>query len=283
MQPWIILRVTSPMTNDPNAAAQARARLEQRLIEPPGDGATAMTDLAHFALITFAVPRARLEPHIPTDRFALPEFVIDGQPRCLMSVIPFVDEHFHFPRFFPFAKFRFGQTNYRVYVTDRATGEPCVWFFGTTLGSPVVHIPRTLWRLPWHPARYAVDCRYDGTAQRYARYRFAVDSAWAPAAIELEDSGAPAGLLPGFTDENTQALILTNPVAGYFYRLDGRLGTYSVWHPRLQPLTRARPLRLYFGLFERLGLLSRDEMGAPHSALVCPLTRFKILLPPRTL
>jgi hypothetical protein len=261
---------------------QARARLERRLVEPPGNVATAVTDLAHFALITYGVPRARLAAHIPAARYDLPEFAIDGQRLCLMSAVPFVDEDFHFPHFFPFVKLRFGQTNYRVYVIDRATGEHAVWFFGTTLGSPVVHIPRVLWRIPWHPARHTADCVYDPGARRYTRFRHTVDAPWATARVALADSGAPPGLLPGFADEDAQTLILTNPVDGYFYRLDGRLGTYSVWHP-LIALTRAEPRELYFSLFERLGLLTREEMQRPHSALVCRRTRFKILLPPRRL
>jgi hypothetical protein len=167
-----------------------------------------------------------------------------------------------------------------VYVTDRATGEHAVWFFGTTLGSPVVHIPRVLWRIPWHPARHAADCVYDPGARRSRAtatrsIRRAAARAWNP------PTARAAGLLPGFADADAQTLILTHPVDGYFYRLDGRLGTYSVWHPLIS-LTRAEPGELYFSLFERLGLLTREEMRRPHSALVCPRTRFKVLLPPRS-
>ncbi|NJN05593.1 MAG: hypothetical protein HC814_03245 [Rhodobacteraceae bacterium] len=45
-----------------------------------------------------------------------------------MSAVPFLDLDFHFDRVLPFAKFVFGQTNYRVYVIDRRTGEHAVWF-----------------------------------------------------------------------------------------------------------------------------------------------------------
>ena len=69
-------------------------------------------------------------------------------------MVPFWDYDFRFAHLAPFLTFQFGQTNHRVYITDRRTGEPAVWFFGTTLGSPVVTIPRLLWRLPWHMARY---------------------------------------------------------------------------------------------------------------------------------
>ena len=35
----------------------------------------------------------------------------------------------------------------------RHRGERAVWFFGTSLDSFWVGVPRSLWNLPWHPAR----------------------------------------------------------------------------------------------------------------------------------
>ena len=77
-----------------------------------------------------------------------------------------------------------------------------------------------------------------------------------------------------------QVLILTHPVEGYYQRLDGRLGTYSVWHAQI-PLTVGRARRLYFSLFERLDLLSREEMAHPHSVFLCPRIQFEVHLPPK--
>ena len=62
--------------------------------------------------------------------------------------------------------------------------------------------------------------------------------------------------------------------------MDGRLGTYSVWHEEIR-FTAAAPKNLYFSLYERLGLLSRDEMQQPHSALICPAVTFEVHLPQR--
>ncbi|MEC7584850.1 MAG: hypothetical protein VYE77_11080, partial [Planctomycetota bacterium] len=74
--------------------------------------------------------------------------------------------------------------------------------------------------------------------------------------------------------------VLTHPVEGYFHRLDGALGTYSVWHEMIA-LTQARATKLYFGLYEQLGILSREEMMRPHSVLICPETEFVVHMPPR--
>ncbi|HUF38317.1 MAG TPA: DUF2071 domain-containing protein [Anaerolineales bacterium] len=239
------------------------------------------SDLLHFALITYALPRERLRPHIP-DRFEIQTFPIGGDHLALMSAVPFLDEDFSFYRIAPFIKIKFAQTNYRVYVVDRDTGEPCVWFFGTTLGSRVVNLARWLWRIPWHYARYDVDCEYEAGKRAYARYRFTVASEWAAATVQLQDTGAPAGLLPGFADMAEQTLVLTHPVKGFFYRTDGKLGSYSVWHEEI-PLTVGRAVALYFSLYERLGLLTKEEMARPHSVLICPKTTFEVHLPPKAL
>lgn len=235
--------------------------------------------LLHFALINYAVPIERLLPHIPQDRFEIARFEIGGRSCGLLSVVPFLDDDFHFSRLAPFAKFRFGQTNHRVYVIDRTTGEHVVWFFGTTLGSWLVHCARSLWRIPWYSAQYNFDCDFDPAEKRYRRYRFDVQSDWCSCEIELRHDGTPLTLLEGFESVDQMKLILTHPVRGFFHRLDGSLGTYSVWHREI-PLTMARAEQLYFSLYERIGLLSRDEMMRPHSILVCPETLFEVHMPP---
>ena len=185
-------------------------------------------------------------------------------------------------RLAPFLKFRFGQTNHRAYVINKATGEPGVWFFGTTLGSPVVQIARALWRIPWYQARYRIDCAYNAAARRYDTFRYTIDSDWCSARVNIEDTGEPVALTDGFANMDAMRLILTHPVDGYFFRRDGKLGTYAVRHDAMQATT-GRAKDLYFSLYERLGLLSPDEMQRPHSIFLTPEIAFSILLPPRKL
>jgi hypothetical protein len=267
----------------------ANTLLEQRLIKRPSGWLDIRSDLRHFALINYAVPPERLAPHIPTDRFELATFEINGRSLAMLSVVPFVDVDFCFYRLFPWFKFRFAQTNYRVYVVDRATGEPGVWFFGTTLGSRVVTLARALWRIPWHRAQYEMNCVFDeangGTEHgrnactehsrsgRYTTYHMSIQSDWGAAQIELEDSGNPVEL----TAE--ERLILTHPVDGFFYQLNGRVGGYSIWHDII-PLTSASPRNLYFSLFEDLAIMNREEMQQPHSVFLCPVIQFDIYMPP---
>jgi len=239
------------------------------------------SDLLHFALINYALPVERLVPYIHP-RFKIPVFGSKGYSFALMSVVPFLDSDFHYSRLAPFLKFRFPQTNYRVYVIDQETGEPAVWFFGTTLGSWVVHTARLFWQIPWHFARYQVDCHYSLTNRAYDRYIFNHQSSWANAVIDIQDTGNPMTLVNGFKDIDHQILILTHPVAGYYWCIDGSLGTYRVWHEEIT-LTMGRPNQLYFSLFERLGLLNRSEMAQPHSIFISPKITFDVYLPPQKL
>jgi Uncharacterized conserved protein (COG2071) len=259
-----------------------RAILNRRLVARPNGRLDVLSQLKHFALINYALPKSRLEPYIPDSRFEIPEFTVGGRRLAMMSAVPFVDVDFHFIRLFPFLKFHFGQTNYRVYVIDKKSKEHVVWFFGTTLGSPLVYAPKVAWRIPWHYARYRIECDYDGQINRYTTYQYTITSTWCSARITLEDSGEPVSSVEGFASFDEMKLILTHPIDGYFYRTDNKVGGYSVWHEEI-PCTVGRPHELYFSLYEELGLLSRDEMQHPHSVFMCPAIEFKVFLPPRVI
>ena len=75
-------------------------------------------------------------------------------------------------------------------------------------------------------------------------------------------------------------LVITHPLTGFYRLLDGKVGSYAVWHEEME-LSRGTPRRLYFGLFERLGLLSAEEMSRPHSLFLCPEVEFEVHLPPK--
>lgn len=248
---------------------------------PPRSGIDVVSDLEHFAIVTYAVPPERLRPLVH-ERFELDCVAgAGGAPRALISMVPFLDRNFHFARLAAL-RFRFGQTNYRAYVIDRATGRRAVWFFGTTLDSWSVAVPHYLWQLPWYRARTRFSCRYDAGNRRYAQYRLATRGEWGAARLELADSGMPPEALAGFADLETAAVILTHPLDGFFYRRDGALGSYRVWHDRLHP-TAGSVVHARIDLFDRLGLVPFAEQARPHSVLMQPRTEFTIFLPPQKL
>ena len=246
---------------------------------PPLSSCDARATLQHFAIISYAVEPHRVEPHVHP-RFGLDCFVhsADG-PRAVVSMVPFEDQDFRFVGV-PWAKFCFGQTNYRTYIIDRKTGERGVWFFGTALDSWSVLLPRHVWRLPWHRGSMRFEHVYDASVNRYSRYRLTTNSGWAPAEIALEDSGQPLESLAGASDFEAGLVLLTHPLLGVFFRRDGALGSYRVWHDRLA-CNAGRCLSAQIDLFDRLALVPYAEQANPHSVLIQHETDFTIYLPPK--
>lgn len=231
------------------------------------------TVLRHFVMVTYSVAPDRLASHLPEGVFTPEILRINNRDRALVSAVFFIDEDFRFVRL-PYPRFRFAQTNYRTYVRRVDNNKPAVWFFGTTLGGWPVHVARKLWRIPWHPGRYTTSMKGNPV-----RYQYRVESSWAPADIDIVDTGSPLRSAPGFPSSHHLELILTHPVEGFFRRLDGRLGTYSIRHP-LMAMTHGRAQRLSIPLFSTLGLLDEDKQATPHSIAICPRVPFHILMPP---
>lgn len=245
-------------------------------IEP--SGIDVQTSLAHFAIITYLIDPAAARRLIH-DRFELDLLEVDGLSYALLSVVPFVDFDFRFTNL-PWFNWRFGQTNYRIYVTDSETGEHVVWFLGTTLDSNSVVIPRYLWKLPWHRGQIRFDCEFDEANKRYAKYRMVTSNSWADGEVELQDSGEMPSQLDGFSTVESGLVLLTHPRLGYYYRRDGKLGTYSIWHDRLEP-SLSNVSRARFDLLDRLQLTRSGDLSNVHSVLICRQADFTVYLPPR--
>lgn len=245
---------------------------------PKPKGLDVQCGLKHFAIITYAVPTERFDGLFPA-RFKLDTLVIDGNEVGLISVVPFIDVDFT-SAVFPFPKFTMGQTNYRIYIIDTNTGERCVWFLGTTLDSWTLVVPRYLWKLPWHKGKVVFDCLYDEATKRYEKYGMHTASKWAAASVQLIQSKHEAFIFAGFPDNETALVYLTHPLAGFYFRRDGKLGTYRVWHKRLE----VKPASLKsanFQLLSDLGIVKLGEQQMPYSVLIEGLNEFTIYLPPK--
>ncbi len=232
-----------------------------------------ITTLADFAIVTYTVDPERLAKCLP-DGFEPDVYQLtDGSNVAFVSAVPFRDLDFRFAGA-DWARFSFGQTNYRAYVRYR--GQRCVWFFGTSLATLFVNIPRYLWQLPWHPAK--MNFATEWQADHFTKYQLSSTSPGANVELSMVSTDIPAGTLDGFMNDEETAEVLTHPLVGYFRRRDRKLGSYSVWHERLV-LRRAQVQKAHFELFELLGLIDRG--AAVHSALVQKTTEFVVVLPPR--
>jgi uncharacterized protein YqjF (DUF2071 family) len=250
----------------------------QILAKPPLRGLSAETTLQHFVIITYWVDPSILRKHLHS-RFEPVCLAAGGKSRnALVSTVTFLDHDFRFS-VCPWFKRSFGQTNYRAYVLDTQTGEYVAWFFGTCLDSISVAVPRYLWRLPWHRARMNFDCRYDQVAGRYATFHVETQSRWGPARLAIEDTGTAPTQLAGISNLEAGLVLLTHPMRGYFFRQDGELGSYSIWHDRAQ-LTLGRVQEANYPLLQQLGLVEECNQSEIHSVLVQPKIDFVIYLPP---
>lgn len=257
---------------------QESRKFEDYLIDrPKPKGIDVLCGLKHFAIITYAVPAIRFEGMFP-DRFKLDSITIDGRELGLISAVPFIDVDFT-SAVYPFPKFTMGQTNYRIYIIDTETGERCVWFLGTTLDSWTIAVPRYVWNLPWHPGKVRFDCELNEHSGLYDKYEMSTDSNWAKATLALEQAEGDTFSFPGFPDTETALIYLTHPLAGFYFRRDGKLGTYRVWHKKLE----VKPAQLKFAdfrLLSKLGIVKESEQCTPYSVLIEPINEFTIYLPP---
>jgi len=235
----------------------------------------ALTTLEDIAIVSFDIEPAALAAHLPS--WLTPDLctLADGRQRALVSAVTFRDVDFRF-RLAPFVRLGMIQTNYRGYV--RAGDLRAVWFFGSTLSSPIVGVPRLLWKMPWTLAPATIDATWDGDAGRSWRSRAVGE--WGGYDVELEGTGVPMGRLDGFGSELEAALVLTHPMVGYYRRLDSATAGYHVWHPPMHP-TRGRATRARYDALERLGLVWPDQ--EPHSVLLERRSDFRIYLPPTRL
>jgi hypothetical protein len=225
-------------------------------------------------MVTFAVDPVRLAASLPTGLRPELRRLDDGREAGFVSAVSFRDIDFRFA-VAPFVRVSFFQTNYRAYVFG-PDGRRAVFFFGTTLDSPLVVLPRRLWQMPWHGGPTRIEGAWDPD-ERCTDYRHRSRGRWGAADVELEGTGVPAGRLDGFVDAEDTAAVLTHPLDGYFRRRDGSLGRYAVWHERLRPqLGIAR--RASYAVFEDLGLVAADAI--PHSVLLQRAVDFDVLLPP---
>lgn len=260
-----------------------KLRFEDHLIskQNPG-GLDAVAKLEHFAIITYAVDPDRFCEIVP-ERFRLHTVPVGGKPKALLSVVPFINADFRLA-VFPYFKARMGQVNYRTYVQDTQTGENAVWFLGTVLDSPAIIVPRNVWQLPWYRGRVRFQYDFDPKAGIYRSYQVKTESDWAPArlAVVQDESAVEEFELAGFPDLETALVLLTHPLVGYYHRRDGKLGCSRVWHDRME-VKPGKLVSAYFGLLDKLQLVTPPEQLRPHSVLLTPATEFVIYMPPRVI
>jgi len=234
------------------------------------------TTLQHFCIVSFKTSVDKLNSMLP-DGLKSRVFEDDGEQFALISAVGFQDADFGFRALGNFPRFNFFQTNYRAYIVDE-NGIDCVWFFGTTLGSWTASIPRRIWKMPWTKGKYSFDYKLNDDC--YSNYHLDFISNAGNGKIHVKSNNEDMKLHAGFNSLDEQLLILTHPIIGYYYRRDGRVGSYEIWHPEMR-LHEGSAVDIKLDLFYDLGLVSQSEFNNPHSLLLTEFIEFDILMPPR--
>lgn len=245
---------------------------------PPVSGIDVRCNPSHFSIVAYAVPVSRLQGRVPS-RFRLQTILLEGKEMALISVVSFLNTGFT-SAVYPGPRFSMGQSDYRIYVYDTRTSTRCVWFLGSTLDSWTRIVPRYLWRMPWHKGQVSFDCKVNETSGYYDVYKMTCSSDWCDAHLELRHSDGDQFELPGFPDVETGLVHLTHPLTGYYYRVDGKVAHYSVWHQRLE-VKPAVLLSAKFSRLDELGIVSLAEQQSPYAVMVQPSSAFFVYLPPR--
>lgn len=251
--------------------------IKERIRNKPVDKLlTVSTKLRHFSILTYLVEFEKLRNIIP-EKFDIYTIVVDNKKFGLISAVTFIDKDFHFKKILPFWKLEFPQTNYRAYIVNKDSGEKCAWFFGTGLGSPLVAIPKMIWKMPWFYSKYKTNFEY---ADKYLTYKIEISAFNSSATIDVIEDERSNFITKDFTSFEEARLILTHPVTGYFLRSDNTIGQYKIWHPEMEIKT-GQCKNAYFEKYEKLGLLSKEEMKQPYSVLLTKEIEFIIDLPPK--
>jgi hypothetical protein len=240
-------------------------------------GIDVITRLQHIALVTYAIEPGKIQ-NIPRG-LHLDTVIIEQREKALLSLVTFMNVDFH-PVIWPWPKFSFGQTNYRVYVVDSSTGEHGVWFLETFVDSWLMLLVPRLWHLPWRQADIRFSWKYDPSERLYKHYDVTTTDPRAPLEISVSQQPGRQLDLPGFSDTAAGVNFLTQPLVGYYLRPDGRQSVVRVWH---RPFSVA-PASLQFAsciLLERMGLVDRQAQQKPHSILLEHSNEFTVYLPPK--
>ena len=238
---------------------------------PRRAGLDATTTLQNFALVTFDVDPAAAAA-LPPASIPSPDTRRWSRSGLRLRRVSFRDVDFRFA-LAAMVRVSFFQTNYRAYVRG-PDGRRAVFFFGTTLDSPLGRPAAALWGMPWH--RVAPRSTRSGMTRRLPAYRHRCTGRSGSATWSCPAPLTRSPRLDGFADADDAAHVLTHPLDGYFLRPSGRLGRYAVWHDRLRPTLGDAAAR--YAVFER------PRTRRPAGAALGPAAaghRFDVLLPPR--
>jgi hypothetical protein len=229
-------------------------------------------EVQDFALITYRVPAERVREHLPSI-YTLQTHDADGVESCFVTTTCFSNRDFR-PTATSYPRHTFYESTYRTYVDF--DGLPAVYFVGRYLETWPSYVSQRAVARHTYRADFDVDVSRDETG--YTAYACDASSAAGDTRFAVTAIDPPPAKDPWTTGEEHAQFLTFRPI-GCFTSSIGTQMRGRVDHARLRPragrLTSAPRLELW----ERLGVLSREEAADPYSVLVDEGTRF-FLYPP---
>ena len=234
---------------------------------------SARVDVENFALVTHAVPAARVRVHIP-DQFDLETFESDdGTEMCLVSASCFCNRRLR-SSLLRYPAIDFDQNTFRSYVTHR--GRRGTYFFGTHVSTRLSYLGQSLVAAHSYLAKF--DVRIDKRATGYGSYSCSITSAKGVTEFELRATARPEAKKP-FATGDELAQYITHRLHGYAHNPLGFETHGPISHRRMRPWS-GDLISGRFDFWEDLGILMPDEVLPAYSVLVEPTVVFT-LFPPR--
>lgn len=164
----------------------------------------------------------------------------------------------------------FLETNVRTYVHHQGAN-PGVWFFSLDAAAWLpVQVARTVWKLPYHHARMALQHEADG-AVSYTTSRRAPPPVPAHCTVRYRPQGAPQAAMPGTLEHFLAERYLLYTAAG-----DGTLRRGQVSHTPY-PLQRAEVDALDESLLAASGIVRPEDAPLAHYAAGVSVEIFPLL------
>jgi len=231
---------------------------------------TVLMDIYDVLYLSYLVPDERLRPAVPEPV----GFAARSWGKTIISLVLFRSRNVR-ASFLPFLRFSYNQANVRTYVLDPLTGAPSVFFLKSGITSRLVSAATRLLGIPWKSISMSIETMPgSGPFQEYvAQGRFEGDFR-----IRVTPDPSPSPGIELFRSPDEAVRFLTGPTTGFYGFPDG-LVRFEVEHSPITPVM-GRVSTIECPVLVNSGLVTDEELQAPHSALIARHGRFRVTMPP---
>lgn len=221
--------------------------------------------------VSYLIPLSRVRALIPANLD--PATVSDGN--VFVSVVALRNTHVRLSGL-PFINFSYYQINLRTYVVDPGTRKPGIVFLRSGVTSKLIAVFTNLMKIPWQDIQFAIQASKDNSG-RYVKY--SATGTWGEKIyIEAQEESHEAKSILPFVNREKVFEYITGGTIGFF-ALPGELLRFEVRHSIIEPRF-GKVTHISLPVLAISGIMTEEEIHAPHNVLLAPYGRFRVFLPP---